>query len=86
MPLKNRELDDYYTAIFATCTSEGHKYLLELAQKMRQEYADITKLKTEADLAYAKGRLDILDWFINIKPVYEAAYEHIEAQEEAENA
>ena len=74
----NNKLEDYYTERFSMMASEGWKQLIEDAQIMRDNYADIMSIQTADELNFRKGRLDILDWILSLKDISESTYENIE--------
>lgn len=76
------ELQEYYDQCFATMATPGWKYLVEDAQRMRDEYDRVQSILGNEHLWLRKGQLDILDWVINAKPRMEAAYRQLTESEE----
>lgn len=83
MPLRDKDLDKYYRDIASMCGSPGWKALMEQAKAMFDEYNAVTRVKDIDHLNLRKGQLDILNWIMRFKEVHEAAYEALEAEQDA---
>lgn len=71
------ELRKYYDESFTTMSTEGWKYLIEDLKEMLTQYKDVTSVKDEHTLFYRHGQLDILNWLISRKAVFEDTYEQL---------
>ena len=71
-----RELQDYYESRFGMMSSKGWTDFVEDAQKIKDTIT-IDSLKSNEELWFAKGQLDILNWMLNIKEASEKAYDEL---------
>lgn len=71
------ELENYYTARFDLCATQGWKDLIEDCEGMIENYSDISKINSVEELYMRKGQLDILNWLLGLKEISEQAYEEL---------
>lgn len=70
----NSELEKYYEERFSLMLTPGWAQLMEDAQIMRDNYANIMSINTAEELQHRKGQLDILDWLLSLKSISELTY------------
>lgn len=61
----SKELQDWYNNQFDLFGTEGFKAITEQAGRMAEQYDTLSNLKTQEDLFFRQGQLDILRWFLN---------------------
>ena len=70
----DKDLQKYYESRFEMLSSDGWKDLIEDVEVLEKPLKDIKPIKTEQELYFRKGQLDIISWFLNIKDMTEAGY------------
>lgn len=72
-----QELQRYYDNRFTLCASEGWADLLEDLQKSRDELTKIENINSQEDLWKNKGKIEVLDYILNLKELSEKVYQEI---------
>lgn len=80
--LKDRELDKYYQDRFITTGSPGWETLMEEVMILRDGYNKLESVTSEKELYFRKGQVDILNWILNVRPLAQASYDDLLAQEQ----
>jgi len=75
-------LDKYYQESFSTMTTEGWKYLMEDAERMLATYDKVSSVTETHSLDFRRGQLDLLNWLISRKAVFEDTYEQLQQEME----
>ena len=70
----NKELQDYYEERFSTFATKGWVDFIEDMKALQQPLLNIKSIKTEQELQFRKGQLDILDWVIGLQEMSEKAF------------
>jgi hypothetical protein len=72
-----QELQHYYDNRFTLCASVGWKQLLEDLQQSRNELAKIENINSQEELWKNKGKVEVLDYILNLKEISEKVYQEI---------
>ena len=80
--LKDKELDEYYQALFEMHGSAGWRKLTEDFGHMLKTYDSIVGLDTEQQLWFRKGQLDIIGVILGHAEVCERAYATLLAEQD----
>jgi hypothetical protein len=78
----DRELQQHYEEQFSLFLTQGWKDFVENCKELRTQYGNLLTVPDAPTLHKRHGQLDILDWVINRKGMYEQAYKQL--KEEAE--
>ena len=70
----NKELQDYYEERFSTFATKGWVDFIEDMKALQQPLLNIKSIKTEQELQFRKGQLDILDLIIGLEITSEESY------------
>lgn len=70
----NKELQDYYEERFSTFATKGWVDFIEDMKALQQPLLNIKSIKTEQELQFRKGQLDILDLIIGLQITSEESY------------
>lgn len=81
----NPELQKYYQDSFDVFMHEGWKHLIEDLKSLREPVADLSTVPDAQSLHNRQGQLQIIDWLLNRKTMFDAAWEQLQ-REEAEDA
>lgn len=73
----DKELQSYYDNRFTLCVSVGWEQLLEDLQQSRNELAKIENINSQEELWKNKGKVEILDYILNLKEISEKVYQEI---------
>jgi hypothetical protein len=73
----DKELERYYNNRFDLCASVGWKELLEDLTEARNKYARIENINNVEDFWRNKGKVEILDYILNLKEISEKVYQEI---------
>lgn len=82
----NQELQKYYADSFDLFIHPGWTALIEDAQKLREPVADISTVPDAQTLHNRQGQLQIIDWLLNRKVMFDHAWEQLQRDEETEVA
>lgn len=83
--LKDQDLDNWYQRRFSLTSHEGWADLQEQVDVMRKGYADLRTCRTEAEMNYRRGQLDVLDWLAGMAQFDRDAYDLMIEQESEED-
>lgn len=72
--LKDKELQDYYDALFAMYGTPGWRKLMEDVERMREVHDTVRSVTTAEQLLYRHGELAQMDWLYSHQERTEAAY------------
>ena len=75
------ELQKYYEERFSMMSTIGWQDFIEDLTELKDNYADITKVNSVDGLYFKQGQLDILNFILNLKCVFEMAYESLSNEE-----
>jgi len=75
------ELEQYYNNRFDLCTSLGWIELLEDLTEARSKYSKIEDINNVEDFWRNKGKVEILDYILNLKEISEKVYQEIQDAE-----
>lgn len=84
--LKDKELDRYYQERFSTTASAGWNEIVAEAKVLHEGYSSVVSCKSEQELYFRKGQLDILNWLITLGDVARDAYDRMVEQEERDES
>jgi hypothetical protein len=73
----DRELQQYYDNRFTLCSSIGWEQLLEDLLQSRNELAKIENISSQEELWKNKGKVEVLDYILNLKEISEKVYQEI---------
>jgi hypothetical protein len=73
----DEQLEKYYTNRFDLCTSVGWKELMDDLKEARDEYARVDIINSVEDLWKAKGKIEVLDYILNLHQISEQVYQEI---------
>lgn len=82
----DRKLEEHYTEQFSMFSTAAWKDFVEDCEKMKTEYSNILSVTDAKALHSRQGQIDILNWVINRKEMYEAAWKQIQEEAEADSA
>ena len=72
-----KELQRYYDNRFTLCASVGWEQLIEDLQQSRNELAKIENINSQEELWKNKGKVEVLDYILNLKEISEKVYQEI---------
>ncbi|MDX9757102.1 MAG: hypothetical protein RBT52_06330 [Sulfurimonas sp.] len=70
----NIELQKYYENRFQMFSETGWNDLLTDINQIKEVVENLRNCRSNDDLQYKKGQLDIIDWLITLQQVSEKAY------------
>lgn len=82
----DRNLQDHYEGQFSMFLTSAWQEFIEQCKELRTQYGDLLTVPDAPTLSKRQGQLDILDWVINRKEMYETAYKQLTDSEEADSA
>lgn len=74
----DNKLQEYYEESFSTFATKGWKFLEEDMKELRKAVDNLSAIKTEQELWFRKGQLDILDLFLTRKETCEQAWKGLQ--------
>jgi hypothetical protein len=77
----DKELEQYYNNRFDLCVSPGWIELLEDLTEARSKYSKIEDINNIEDFWRNKGKVEILDYILNLKEISEKVYQEIQDAE-----
>ena len=84
--LKDRELEEYYQALFAMHGSEGWQKMMEDFEYMKETHTSLAGIDTADQLWFRKGQLDIIALVLARADTCERAYAARLAEQEGGDA
>ena len=72
--LKDKDLQDYYDALFAMYGTPGWRKLMEDVERMRQVHDTVRSVANGDQLLFRHGELAQMDWLYSHQERSEAAY------------
>jgi len=75
------DLKKYYEERFETFSTQGWKDFIEDIKALQNPLLNIKSIKTEQELHFRKGQLDILDWVLGLKEMSEKAFDTLQTEE-----
>lgn len=78
----DKKLREYYEERFVTFSSKGWKDFIEDVKSLQEPLTNIKTIKSEQELQFRKGQLDILDWILNIQELSEKAFQELQTEGE----
>ena len=83
--LKDKALEDYYSALFQMYGSEGWKKLMEDFGRMQELRDSVAGLENEQQLWHRHGELSMVEYVLAHQAVVEQAYASLLAEQEDED-
>jgi hypothetical protein len=80
--LQDRELDDYFTALFGMYGTDGWRKILEDMTRLRELYNDAKTIVSDEDRLFRQGQLDIIDQILTHQERTEKGYAHALSEQE----
>jgi hypothetical protein len=80
----DRQLQEHYENQFSMFIQPAWLEFIEQCKELRTQYGDLLTVPDAPTLHKRQGQLDILDWVINRKGMYETAYKQL--TDEADSA
>lgn len=80
--LKDKELADYFEALFAMYPTEGWRKILEDMGRLHAVYNDLRTCETDTELHFRRGQLDIIDQILTHQARTETGYTHALREQE----
>jgi len=74
--LSNEDLE-FYERRFDLFALKGLTDLIDDLDTLKQHLQDLSQIRTEQDLWYRKGQLEMVNYFIQLKTLTEQAYEEL---------
>ena len=78
MDKEHSELQKYYEDTFSTMATPGWAAFIEDITKLKANINNIYVVKTEQELKFRQGQLDIIDLVLGRKAMCEEVYEEIQ--------
>lgn len=82
----DRELQNYYERAFSLFLQPGWNDLLEDLKTLRDPVSNLTTVADAQSLHNRQGQLQIIDWLLNRKEMFDAAWKQLTDAEEADSA
>ena len=73
----DKDLDKYYSDRFTLFMQQGWKDFIEDMETLKEPLLNIKSLKTQDELQFRKGQLDILDWVLSLQDMSNKAYKEL---------
>ena len=70
----DKELQKYYENRFSMFSTEGWKDFISDLETLREPLLNIKSIKTQDELQFRKGQIDIIDWVLGLNEMSEKAY------------
>lgn len=83
-PLKDAELEAYFTALFEMYPSAGWRMLLEDMGRLAQIYNRVDDVETRDELWFRKGQMNIINQILTHQARSEAGYTAAMEEQEGE--
>lgn len=74
--MSNEDLE-FYERRFDLFALKGWKNLIEDFEALKEQLQDLSQIRTEQDLWYRKGQLEMVNYLIQLKTLTEQAYEEL---------
>ena len=74
--MSNEDLE-FYERRFDLFALKGWTDLIDDLDTLKQQLQDLSQIRTEQDLWYRKGQLEMVNYFIQLKTLTEQAYEEL---------
>jgi hypothetical protein len=74
--LSNEDLE-FYERRFDLFALKGWTELIDDLDTLKQQLQDLSQIRTEQDLWYRKGQLEMVNYFTQLKTLTEQAYEEL---------
>lgn len=74
----DKDLQAYYEETFSTMATTGWTSFIEDMEKLKANINNIYVVKTEQELKFRQGQLDIIDLILGRKAMCEKVYEDIQ--------
>jgi hypothetical protein len=73
----DQELQKYYDSRFEMMSLKGWEDLMEEVTAFKEQIESIKNIKTQEDLWFQKGQLDMCDWLLGLKIASELAFDEL---------
>jgi hypothetical protein len=73
-----KELQKYYEDRFDMFSTQGWIDFITDIEELRKPLFNIKSIKTQDDLQFRKGQIDIIDWVLGLKEISEKAYKDLQ--------
>jgi hypothetical protein len=77
------ELQKYYEQRNDMFSTQGWKDLVEDVENLRKPLFNIKSIKTQDELQFRKGQIDIIDWVLGLKEMSDKAHKDLQEGEDA---
>jgi len=77
------QLQKYYEERNNMFSTQGWKDFVEDVETLRKPLFNIKSVKTQDDLQFRKGQIDIIDWVLGLKEMSDKAYKDLQEAEDA---
>ena len=74
--MSNEDLE-FYERRFDLFALKGWTELIDDLDTLKQQLQDLSQIRTEQDLWYRKGQLEMVNYLIQLKTLTEQAYEEL---------
>ena len=74
--MSNEDLE-FYERRFDLFALKGWTELVDDLETLKQQLQDLSQIRTELDLWYRKGQLEMVNYLIQLKTLTEQAYEEL---------
>ena len=74
--MSNEDLE-FYERRFDLFALKGWTELIDDLDTLKQQLQDLSQIRTEQDLWYRKGQLEMVNYFTQLKTLTEQAYEEL---------
>ncbi len=73
----NAELQKYYENAFSMMSTEGWSDLMEDITRIKDSYDKLSSVTETHPLDFRRGQVDILEWLLGLKGLYEKTYDEL---------
>ena len=77
------QLQKYYEERNNMFSTQGWKDFIEDIETLREPLFNIKSIKTQDELQFRKGQIDIIDWVLGLKEMSDKAYKDLQEVEDA---
>jgi len=79
----DKELERYYEDRFDMFSTAAWEDFINDLEKLRKPLFNIKSIKTQDELQFRKGQIDIVDWVLGLKEMSDIAYKDLQEEEDA---
>lgn len=82
--LNDKALEEYYSALFVTYSTDGWKKLMEDCNRMLETHDKLAGIETAEQLWFRKGQIDQMAHLLNHQNAAEISYDALLSEQEGE--